>query len=106
AGSTLEIHREEKRPDNEAGYAGSNILNDLPALFVGQFFDANIVGFDFSADLRATGSLILRLYGGDELWITSSTGAQNKARRRDKSNNTHDYPPVPGSSSCKDDGTS
>jgi hypothetical protein len=60
AGSTLEIHCEERRPDNEPGYAGADVLDDLPALLVGQFLDADIVAFDFRVDLSARGSSVLR----------------------------------------------
>ena len=76
AGSSLEIHREPQRPDDETNYAGCHVLRDLAALFAPEISDLLIIGLYLGPDRCAVCVTILRLHYRDRLRRSPSAAAE------------------------------
>jgi hypothetical protein len=77
-GRTLEVHAKPKNGDEDAGYAGGNVLRRLQALVARKLLDPGIVARYLGHNGSAVHELILRLNDGDRR--RCSTCASGKCR--------------------------
>ena len=75
----LRIHREEERPDDDAGNAGRHVLHGLHALFVRQLRNLDVVCLNLGSQHRAVAALVVRLNGRYRLGIAAGAGSRSSA---------------------------